>query len=96
MLGFVLVYINHKEYTKPMKVTMAKNLGKDCEISLSYRTIRNMGMIPERWPQINTSKFAKRDKDTFDELDLEFEEEVNNLMEEGADQQDIDGEELRL
>ena len=29
MFGFVVVYIHHEEYTKPMKVTVAKNLGRD-------------------------------------------------------------------
>ena len=94
MVRFVVVYIHYKGYIKHMKITVAKNLIRDGEIIVSYKTLRNMGMIPERWPQINTSKFAEWDDDTFDELDMEFEEEVNNLIKEGADQQDIDGEEF--
>ena len=90
MVRFVVIYIHHEGYIETMKIMVAKNLGRDGEIIVSWKMLRNMGMIPERWPQIYTTKFAEWDDDTFDKLDMEFEEKVNNLIKEGADQQDMD------
>ena len=73
----------------------AKNLGQDGEVIVSLRTLRRMGAIPDEWPSINIAKFAEWDKKLYNNLDTEFEDEVNRFIAEGASSQDIACEEAR-
>ena len=50
MVGFVIIYIHHKGYTRLLMVPVAKKIGRDGEIIVSLRTLRRMGTILEVWP----------------------------------------------
>ena len=74
---------------------VAKNPGRDGEVIVSLRTLRRMGAIPDEWPKINTAKFQQWDEELFNNLDTEYEEEINRLIAEDASPHDIDCEEVR-
>ena len=69
MVGYTIIYIHHGDFVRPMKVNIARNLGRDGEIIVSYKTLKAMGMIPDQWPAINTDKFAQWDIEDFDDLE---------------------------
>ena len=56
VLGTAVFYIQVQEIVKPLEVTVVKRMNRD-EILLSYPTLRNMGMLPKAWPQINKEAF---------------------------------------
>ena len=51
---------------------------------MSLQTLRKMGAIPDIWHIIDKTKFAEWDENIYNDLDTEFDDEVNKVIMEGA------------
>ena len=72
IVGLTIVYLHCGKLRKPLKINSAENLGRDGEVIVSLRTLRRMEAILDKWPSINTAKFAEWDEELYSNLDTEF------------------------
>ena len=95
IVGYTIIYLHNNDFRKPLKVAVARNLGRGGEVIMSLRTLRRMGAIPDEWPVIDETNFAEWDETIYNNLDTEFDDEVNKVITEGASSHDKVCEEAR-
>ena len=81
LLGTATFYLHHEGHIRRLVVTVADNLGRDDEIVLSLGTLRQLGIIEEIGPKINTAKFAEG-QTLYNDIYFEGDEAVNSATEE--------------
>ena len=96
IVGYTIIYLHNNNLIKPLKIAVARNVGRDGEVIMSLRTLRRMGAIPDVWPIFDNNKFTEWDENLYNDLDTEFEDEINKVLEEGENSHDRACEEVRL
>ena len=86
ILGYTIIYLHNNKQRKPLKVEVARNLRRDGKVIMSLRILTRIGAMQDVWPVIDETKW---EENLYNNLDMEFEDEVNKVIEEGANSHDI-------